>query len=198
MEASKTRNAIFEACVELFASKGYAETSMREIAQVVGIKPASIYNHYASKQDIVETIFDRYEELFESCRTPPGELKRLVGKESPQEIFRRTIIVYPPEVSDFMANALQIASRLSMQNDKASHTMYEMLLLTKEVDKELLEEMLKLDVIEPINVEAFATLHSSFCYFASIHFMQRKTMSPDSYMETLNFLFDTLKIKNQE
>ncbi len=40
------------AALELFATKGYEGTTMREIGDKVGIKGASIYYHFKSKEDI--------------------------------------------------------------------------------------------------------------------------------------------------
>jgi AcrR family transcriptional regulator len=39
--------------IQLFATRGYAGTSMRQIAAAAGIKPASIYAHFESKQQIL-------------------------------------------------------------------------------------------------------------------------------------------------
>ena len=39
--------------MDLFAEKGYTETSVRDITAVVGINPSSIYNHFSSKEDIL-------------------------------------------------------------------------------------------------------------------------------------------------
>ena len=53
-----TRDIIVEAAVELFAKTGYKGTSMRDIARAVGIRKASLYHHFESKQEILLTILD--------------------------------------------------------------------------------------------------------------------------------------------
>jgi len=47
--AGSTRRRILEVTAGLFARHGYAGTSMRDIALAVGIKPASLYSHFAAK-----------------------------------------------------------------------------------------------------------------------------------------------------
>lgn len=53
-----TKQAIRDAAVELFAAKGFEQTSLREVADVVGITKASLYYHYASKLDLLLAILD--------------------------------------------------------------------------------------------------------------------------------------------
>lgn len=47
---------IREVALELFTKKGYEGTSLANIAELVGIKKSSIYNHYKSKDDLFLTI----------------------------------------------------------------------------------------------------------------------------------------------
>jgi AcrR family transcriptional regulator len=54
----KTKERIFDVAVDLFAQNGFDATSMREIAEVVGIKKASMYSHYKSKDEILEKILE--------------------------------------------------------------------------------------------------------------------------------------------
>lgn len=51
-----TRRAILDAAYELILEHGYNATSMRQIAQRAGLAPASIYNHFDSKEAIFRQI----------------------------------------------------------------------------------------------------------------------------------------------
>ena len=54
----KTKERIFDVSTNLFAQNGFDATSMREIAEGVGIKKASMYSHYKSKDEILEEILE--------------------------------------------------------------------------------------------------------------------------------------------
>lgn len=55
-----TRKKIFDSAIELFMSKGYNEVSLRDIADSVDIRQSTVYNHFNSKQEILDTIYDFY------------------------------------------------------------------------------------------------------------------------------------------
>ena len=67
-----TRQRIFEASLDLFAQKGFDAVSMREIAEAVGIKKASLYSHFASKDELIEQIFS-YPTMALEVVGPKGE-----------------------------------------------------------------------------------------------------------------------------
>lgn len=48
-----TRAAIIQAALDSFARVGYEATTMRDVANSVGIKAASLYNHFSSKHEIL-------------------------------------------------------------------------------------------------------------------------------------------------
>lgn len=52
-----TREKIIFESLRLFSEKGYDGVSMREIAAAVGIKGASIYNHFKGKEAVFQEIF---------------------------------------------------------------------------------------------------------------------------------------------
>ena len=50
--------------LELFASKGFGQVGMRELATCLGLSPGSLYHHYPSKQHLLlDLIEEFYEEL---------------------------------------------------------------------------------------------------------------------------------------
>ena len=52
------RRAIISAAERLFADRGYANTSMKQLAAAVGVTDASLYNHFASKREILEALYE--------------------------------------------------------------------------------------------------------------------------------------------
>ncbi len=58
------REAILEVATHLFGEKGYAGTTMRDIASAVGVLPGSLYAHIDGKEtlltEIVDVGFDRF------------------------------------------------------------------------------------------------------------------------------------------
>ena len=52
MAASTTRSAIWDAAHRLFAERGYAGTSVRDIAGVAGVDPALVIRHFTSKETL--------------------------------------------------------------------------------------------------------------------------------------------------
>jgi len=53
-KVTPTKQKILISAADLFATKGYTETSIRDIASTAGIKSSSMYNHFLSKEDLLE------------------------------------------------------------------------------------------------------------------------------------------------
>lgn len=54
--AGDTKERILETALALFAQSGYLGTSMHDIAKELGITKGALYKHYASKQEILDSI----------------------------------------------------------------------------------------------------------------------------------------------
>jgi AcrR family transcriptional regulator len=57
--SASTSERILDAAEFHFAGRGFAGASMREIAASVDLNPASLYNHFASKQALYEAVLER-------------------------------------------------------------------------------------------------------------------------------------------
>ncbi len=58
------KDQILEVSTHLFRHQGYSATSMQDIAQKLGIKPASLYNHIIAKQDILVELLEKGATMF--------------------------------------------------------------------------------------------------------------------------------------
>jgi len=81
--AVDTRSKIQDVALRLFIANGYEATSLREIAEEVGVTKAALYYHFKTKDEIVTSLIDdrinRLEQLIEWAgslpRTPEARVE---------------------------------------------------------------------------------------------------------------------------
>lgn len=65
MERVNTKDQILEVALDLFSVRGYEATSISQIADAVGLRKASLYSHFANKQDILDTLVEELTREFD-------------------------------------------------------------------------------------------------------------------------------------
>lgn len=84
---SDTRERIQRTALDLFVSRGYEKTSLREIAEELGVTKAALYYHFKTKEDILGALSDQLgrpvDELIAWGRDQPATL------ETKRELLRR-------------------------------------------------------------------------------------------------------------
>jgi AcrR family transcriptional regulator len=61
-DGQRTRQAILDAALELFAEKGYFGTSLRDVAGAVGVRESALYNYFKSKEALFDALMLAHEE----------------------------------------------------------------------------------------------------------------------------------------
>lgn len=86
-EPVTTRSAILAKAADLFSEKGYAGTSMSDLAEDLGLSKAAIYHHFESKESILMTLV---KSTFQDMGGLVEEIEALpVNKVDPSEVLRR-------------------------------------------------------------------------------------------------------------
>lgn len=88
---------IFDAALRLFSNCGYEEVNMRGIAAECDIKSASIYNHFLSKQEILNTIYAYYTEHFFDNLASDAEIKKIIYSGTKDEIIDTITFTFESE-----------------------------------------------------------------------------------------------------
>jgi AcrR family transcriptional regulator len=86
IEPGGTKERIFDEAIRLIAQKGFESVSMRDIAAASGIKAASIYNHFASKEDILDSVYGYYREHRTDNRNAVGHIRAAMEYGSALEL----------------------------------------------------------------------------------------------------------------
>ncbi len=78
-KSDQTRGRILEAALEIFREKGFAATTMREVAAAAEMATGAAYYHFASKEALVLAFYDRaraeMEPLLSEALTSPKKLE---------------------------------------------------------------------------------------------------------------------------
>ena len=81
--AKDTKERILAAALEMFSQNGYAGTNIRELTASLGLVKSSMYRHFASKEDIWNTLLDEmiayYDARFGSAKHLPPVPESLEG-----------------------------------------------------------------------------------------------------------------------
>ncbi len=85
--AITTKERIFETALNLFAEKGYEATSIRDITNGVGLSVAAFYNHFASKNELLQAIYNFYRGLDNTEIEAEQDFEQMVDRMSPFDIF---------------------------------------------------------------------------------------------------------------
>ena len=189
-----TREKIISAAIALFSDRGYSKVSVRDIAKEVGIKAASLYNHFRSKEEILHTLYDYFLENQYKVRPDINELVKQVETSHPLEILGKVDFRYSDEIQESM-DRIAIIGFMEWKTDKKSEEFIKksLLDLTNDCMRPLLQRMLELKKIEPINIDAFICLVSNLTFSCALRHYSAYPVITEQWVPTLNLAFSLIK-----
>lgn len=100
-----TKKQIFQNAIELFKRHGYENVTIKDIAESAGIRQSAVYNHFSSKQKILDTIYDYYVHYFLADRPSLEDIEPILQNGSVLEIIESVRYEFKAEIKQ---NMLQI------------------------------------------------------------------------------------------
>ena len=105
-QSPSTADRILDAAEDLFAEKGYSATSLGDVADRVGIRSPSLYNHFKNKEALYEAVLER---LLINFSAPLTELES--GPVTNERVFHwLDVIVRQHHANPNLARLLQHAA----------------------------------------------------------------------------------------
>ena len=86
------RNAIYDAAIDLFAEKGFDETTVEEVAQAAGVSRRSFFRYFASKDDLLAQNVVHFGSILSATITacPPALTPLETVRETVLSVVRQT------------------------------------------------------------------------------------------------------------
>jgi len=129
-----TRARIQQIAVELFTEHGYEGTSLREIAERLGVTKAALYYHFKSKEDIIQSLVEDYQRQMDSLVDLARSEPRTA--ETRREILARYV--------DIVAERDQVF-RMLHQNQAVLNTMASAVRTLKTGPRRLVDQLVEPD-----------------------------------------------------
>jgi AcrR family transcriptional regulator len=115
-EASMART--LEAALELFSSRGFRATSMREIADAAGLSVGNVYHHFPSKDALFQRLLEQYWErvldpdlplnqIFMRAQFPDDLEEMAVAIEQVVDAYRPYILLIYVDVIEFQGEHIR-------------------------------------------------------------------------------------------
>lgn len=169
MERS-TKEVILEVSIELFAEKGYNRVSIREIAQAVGIKGSSIYNHFKSKEDIMDTMLSLYKEESEKyfgSFYKDMNIDNLIETVAMEELLEKSLLMSVGFMGLPKVNRIfkVITSEISYNSKCREFFLAEFILVPRVTLKELFRKLVEKGMVRNEDPELLAMEFYSFVIY---------------------------------
>ena len=189
-----TKDRILFVSINLFSQSGYNEVSMRDISKAVGIKASSIYNHYKSKQAILDAIFEFYDEQWNAAAPDIDNLLQLAETEPPDVVLKNMLFDWKPELQEIMNRIYVIATREAMVNPESLDLINTLVMeRVKPRPRLLLGRLLELGKIEPIDIEAFVNILSHVSHSATSLNLTPLRIEGEIWLRCWNMLTSLIK-----
>jgi len=158
-----TKKKIFDNSIKLFTQKGYENVSINDIAATIGIRQSAVYNHFKSKQEILETIYKFYYHNYLIDRIDPEVMDSLLQKASLMDIIIKGFLwEFDENILGQMADISKIIIQRASTDESAAE-IFQKLMLEEGVRfvDDGLKRAVEINRLAPFNTRAVAVLINS-------------------------------------
>ena len=152
--AESTQERLFLSAVYLFSVKGYNAVGIRELCRSVGVKESSFYNHYPSKEALLDSIFARFAESNERVVMTDAEIEDMAAKGDIGYFFKVNMERFSAVTDILYHTILQIVLMESYVNPRAyeaaRHNLY---YLRRDYTEKVLQKMMERGAIRECDVQ---------------------------------------------
>jgi len=198
-----TKEKIFDVSLDLFSQKGFDAVSVREIAREVGIRESSIYNHYKSKEAILDAIIDYFMSELALSGPPEEEMEKLM--KTPELFFEVGARAFIERMSAPSTEKIWRLISIELYHNEKIREFFKKELLEMPILawEGIFTKMMEKGAIKPVNPKVLAYEYFSFAiYLYFEYFVLKYEETDETFMDVVwermsnhaNFILDAIKL----
>ena len=198
MKKLSTKEKIMNTAIDLFSKSGYEKVSMRDIAGEIGINAASIYNHFPSKNSIMESILKDYMEQIQNRNSDPSFFSYLRENPTTDGIMVFMQFLFPRDNLEYYLKVMRVILQEQHRDPVIRQYIAETFLSTEQYIKTVFDMLKEFNIIrQDSDPDFWMKIASSLIYAFSNRVMLGVGDSlPDhsdmGLTELLRFMFDMM------
>ena len=143
-----TKQRILACAAELFAEKGFTETTIRELAEAAGLNGSSLYYHFPSKHAILEQILEDFSAHNTDVFGERNIIELLRQNPTADGIMDCMQLSFPPDKAQYYMKVLCVLLQEQLRNPTVCKYMSEQFILRAETNtKKIIDTLKELGVI---------------------------------------------------
>ena len=151
---SGTKKLIFEKAVELFSRDSFERVSLNDVAEQVGIRQSSIYNHFATKQELLDAIYDFFIHRYYEQRLTVAQIEPIIREGSISNIIHSLIFTFAEKNDKLLQQILVIVHQRKYFDPRARHIAKEVIIDGNiRYGKEVFDRAVEMGRLAPFNTQ---------------------------------------------
>lgn len=169
-----SKQLICEQALALFAQKGYAATTMKDIAAASGMRDASLYNHFPGKQALFDAVvarqLDRLSAMLRdrSALVHPDDDAHAYLEATGQSLLAVVLASYEPFFNDGQIERLRQVLEAERHADERIGALYRTIFIERplEIQRSIFSQLIEAGTFAPCDAELAARQFHGPVYLA--------------------------------
>ena len=193
-----TKERIFHVALDLFYNSSYESVSIRDIAQAAEVKVPTIYNHFESKEAILQSFYDFYHKHWSQGKPDIDELLQLVAVEPPHVLLTKVTYRFDPAIQQTMSHIFCLAVRDINFKRSEKFIQVHVIDTVDQLLRPILESMVALGRIEPLDIDLFIRLVTHYSFSGAFLSASTFHITHETWFAGLEMLYSIIKPTDTE
>jgi AcrR family transcriptional regulator len=187
------RNQIIDAALKLFAEKGYAKTTTKDISEAAGTSMGLMYHYFASKDELLIAVFERH-----SFLVPLRSMLNINKTKPTREVLYSVVC----DFYDLMVSKKELVS-IVFNEMRINSTFNKTWSLIPTEGIQLISDYLAANIasgkLRPHNTEVAARsmMYAAIMYFITQDFFPQSDLTTKQYLrQTIDIFLDGITVKS--
>ena len=161
-----TRKKIFDSAISLVMLNGFERVTLKNIADDVGIAQSAIYNHFKTKQEILNVIYDYYCYGYLKNRPSLEEVESILREGSLLDIINCVRYGFDANDKQRMTDITKIVFQRN-STDKRANEIFKLLILKEGIDyvEAVFNRAIAIGRLAPIDTHAISIFINSISLY---------------------------------